>query len=366
MTTIEDPETVRRSTASAIEASEALAGVILGTAVGDALGLPMEGLSARRQRALFPGPLQHRLIGDRGMLSDDTDHTMMVAQALLSDPSDAATFQRDLARQLRWWLASLPAGVGFATLRAILKLWLGFSLARSGVDSAGNGAAMRSAILGIYFASDPVVRRSFVEASTAITHRDLRARVAALAIAEVASWMTTGADEYDSLLTTLANLDPREEWASILSKLGEHLQQGRTTSAFAQAIGAEAGVSGYAYQSVPAAIYAALRHRDDFAQALCEAIACGGDTDTVGAMTGALVGARLGPASIPKTWRAGICDYPRSMDLLARIATRLAAQREAARPLGPVRFAWPLLPLRNLAFLGVVLAHGLRRLFPPY
>src|SRR4051812_35795630 len=104
------PANIQSATPSSPRAS-ALPGVLLGTAVGDALGLPMEGLSARRQQKLFPPPLRHRLVAGRGMLSDDTEHTLMVAQALLKHPEDAGAFQRCLAWKLRWWLASLPAGV---------------------------------------------------------------------------------------------------------------------------------------------------------------------------------------------------------------------------------------------------------------
>src|SRR5436190_19251528 len=84
---------------------EAMEGVLIGTAVGDSLGLPMEGLSARRQRKLFAPPLRQRLIGPFGMISDDTEHTVMVAQSLLECPDDPARFQRALARKLRWWFA---------------------------------------------------------------------------------------------------------------------------------------------------------------------------------------------------------------------------------------------------------------------
>ena len=99
----------------------ALEGVLIGTAVGDSLGLPMEGLSSRRQRKLFPPPLRHRLLGRHGMVSDDTEHTFMLAQSLLDAPGSPEAFQRCLARRLRWWLFALPAGVGLATLRAITK-----------------------------------------------------------------------------------------------------------------------------------------------------------------------------------------------------------------------------------------------------
>jgi len=59
-----------------------LQGAILGTAVGDAIGLPREGLSPRRASRLFGDPpLGHRLLLGRGMVSDDTEHTCMTAQA---------------------------------------------------------------------------------------------------------------------------------------------------------------------------------------------------------------------------------------------------------------------------------------------
>ncbi|HEV7401355.1 MAG TPA: ADP-ribosylglycohydrolase family protein [Chthoniobacteraceae bacterium] len=345
---------------------EALAGVLVGTAVGDALGLPMEGLSARRQAKLFPPPLRHRFLGRRGMISDDTEHTLMVGQALLESSHDLAQFERALARRLRWWLASLPAGVGFATLRAILRLWSGTPPRQSGVWSAGNGPAMRSAVLGVFFVDDAVARGLFVQAATEITHRDPRALIAALAVAETAAWMAETRDDIDPLLDTLEGLGSHAEWPPIVARLRAALELNEPVLAFARELGATKGVSGYAFQSVPVAIYAALRHRGDYATAVGEVIACGGDTDTTGAITGALVGARVGTNGIPRDWRDGVADYPRSLDLLEQIAAQLERQRETAHALGCVRYLWPAVVLRNLVFLCVVLAHGLRRALPPY
>src|SRR4051794_8015875 len=121
-----------------------LAGVLLGTAAGDALGLPREGLPPGRARALFGGaPLGHRLVFGRGMVSDDTEHACLGGAALLREPADPARFARALAWGLRLWLRGLPAGVGFATLRATLKLWVGFGPEHAGVFSAGKRAAER-------------------------------------------------------------------------------------------------------------------------------------------------------------------------------------------------------------------------------
>ncbi|HRJ06945.1 MAG TPA: ADP-ribosylglycohydrolase family protein [Prosthecobacter sp.] len=101
-------------------------GCLLGTAVGDTLGLPLEGLTRRHIQRWTGGELRHRLIFGCGMLSDDTDHALMLAAALRRHCDDAAAMQRDFGRQLRWWLAALPAGVGLSTARAILRLWTVF------------------------------------------------------------------------------------------------------------------------------------------------------------------------------------------------------------------------------------------------
>src|SRR5271163_2525086 len=168
--------------------SDRFAGILLGTAVGDALGLPAEGLSPARRRRLMPGPWRHRLLFGRGMVSDDTEHTLFVAQSLLRHPDDAAAFQRRLAWHVRWWFAGLPAGIGIATARACVKLWLGFPPHRSGVFSAGNGPAMRSAFIGAYFHDKPDVLQRFVLASTQLTHSDPKAAIGSEAVARIAAW----------------------------------------------------------------------------------------------------------------------------------------------------------------------------------
>lgn len=105
----------------------AVIGCIIGTAIGDAMGLPVEGLSTRRQSLMYPEISEHHFFMGRGMVSDDTEHTCMVAQSLIVSGGDLPIFSQQLALRFRFWLLSLVAGIGFATLRAILKLWLGFS-----------------------------------------------------------------------------------------------------------------------------------------------------------------------------------------------------------------------------------------------
>ena len=196
------------------------AGVLLGTAVGDALGLPAEGISRGRIQRMWHGQWRHRFLFGRGMVSDDTEHTLFVAQALLTHPDDVVAFQRCLAWKLRLWLLGLPAGIGLATLKAILKLWVGISPSRSGVWSAGNGPAMRSAIIGVYFAADAAKRRAFVSASTRLTHTDPKAETAALAVAEAAAWAVNQNEPIEQWLTHLSGLGCDEEWLGICENAG--------------------------------------------------------------------------------------------------------------------------------------------------
>ncbi len=106
----------------------------------------------------------------------------MVAQSLIRSGGDPDAFGRSLAWGFRLWMLALPAGIGFATLRSILKLWLGVSPDKSGVHSAGNSPAMRAAVLGAAV-NDAAALTRLVRSSTRITHTDPRAESGALAVA---------------------------------------------------------------------------------------------------------------------------------------------------------------------------------------
>jgi ADP-ribosyl-[dinitrogen reductase] hydrolase len=343
---------------------EAFQGILLGTAVGDALGLPTEGLSSQIVRRLTNGNWKHRFLGSRGMWSDDTEHTFLVAQALLANPATPLDFQRALAWKLRAWLLGLPAGIGFATLRAILKLWLGFSPDKSGVNSAGNGPAMRSAIIGAFFHDDLPNLKRYLKASTTLTHTSTQAEVGAEAIALAIAWkLNNPTTTPHDFLPFLAAQHNEPEWNRILAQMRSALDSARSVSDFATDLGLAKGVSGYIYHTVPVALYAWLRHHGDFYGALKAALDCGGDTDTVGAITGALAGASVGRVGIPKDLVTGLLEWPRSTLVLDQAGERLANLKLYGKSSGQVSYFWPALLLRNWFFLLIVLLHGIRRVF---
>lgn len=170
----------------------------------------------------------------------------------------------------------------------------------------------------------------------------------------------------EKLLTHLPSLGKDSEWQAICHKITDALASAKSVEEFADSLGLQRGVSGYAYHSVPVALYASLHHSGNFRQALESALNCGGDTDTVGAITGALVGAMVRRQGIPVDLTAGIWEWPRSIALREGVAAKLAEQSEFKEPLGTIPSFWPGLILRNILFAVVVLAHGFRRLAPPY
>lgn len=348
----------------------AIEGCVLGTAVGDALGLAYEGLSRRRASRLLGEPDRYRLLFGRGMVSDDTEHTCMVAQSLIAAGDDVEKFARQFSWRLRWWLASLPAGTGLATARAILKLWIGFSHHRSGVYSAGNGPAMRSAILGAAV-SDPILLRDIVRTSTRITHTDPKAEFGALAVALAARMasepVTIDARTFEQRLRDLMTDESAGAFFELVAKTTASVSQRESTEQFADSLGLRRGVSGYVYHTVPVVLHAWMTHPTDFAAAVTSVIRCGGDTDTTAAIVGGIVGCAVGRHGIPSHWISGLRDWPRTVDWMSALSHQLAESRRNAATISRVPRLPPLgIVVRNLAFLGVVLSHGFRRLLPPY
>jgi len=353
---------------SQLRLHRALQGCLFGTLVGDAIGLPFEGLSRRRIQEFKPVPLRHRFLFGRGMMSDDTEHTCLVADALIHSRGDPDQFARLLAWRMRFWFLGLPAGIGLATLRACLKLWCFIPPKKSGVFSAGNGPAMRSAIVGVYAYDDPQLREQLIAVNTRITHTDPKAIKGALIVAELAARnaQNTGLDPEECLadLSDLVNEDA--ELRELLGKALESAKADQSAVDFCQTLNLRKGVSGYIYHTLPVVVQIVLRHGANYEQAITEAVACGGDTDTVAAIVGGIVGARVGKAGIPQDWVENCRDWPRDKTYIRLLAEELAMTRVMQRPgytqwIDPIRI-W----IRNAFFMAWVLAHGFRRLLPPY
>lgn len=348
---------------------DAIVGCLLGTAVGDSMGLPYEGLSKHRQQKIYRSIKRQSFLFNGGMVSDDTEHICMVTQAIIKSVGQTSDFSKYLASAFKKWILSLPAGVGWATLRSCFKLLAGFNPLNSGVYSAGNGPAMRSAIVGISFGDKPGLLMELVRLSTRITHTDPRAENGALAVA-IAAFLssdkkTDGVSSH-SYYELLQQYVHDTIFLDLICKCITSISNGENTQIFAASLGLEKGVSGYIYHTVPVVIHAWLRYPNDFRSAVIEIIRCGGDTDTTAAILGGIIGAGVGKTGIPAEWLNGVSDWPMTVKWIEKLGNILYEALEQNHSNKPPELFYPFGLLRNFFFAAVVLMHGLRRLFPPY
>lgn len=328
--------------------SKALYGSLLGTAVGDAYGLPFERLSPRRITKLFQQDKRYHLIPliNGAMVSDDTEHAVMTVQAFIASGGDVKKFKRSLKWRLVLWLLALPAGIGMATGRAIFKIMLGFD--NTGVYSAGNGVAMRASVLGV-LCTDLAQLKTFVRISSVMTHSDPKAEQGALAVALLA-WIEC----YHSEWTVAQSLD----------FLAKQLADDELLTLIKTYQPTQKGVLGYIYATVPAVVQTWQQYRDDPVAGLNHLIALGGDTDTTGAIFGGIVGVRHGERMFEQM--GGVwCEPVLRPSFFAKLASQ-AEQANNGEKVKPIGFAGLRTVFRNMMFLLIVLLHGFRRLLPPY
>lgn len=296
-----------------------MSNVLIGTAVGDALGVPFETKLASYEPLVawdgksFLGSEHHKL--GPGQYSDDTQMSLMVAESLI----DNQGFEPDdLAKRYVDWIVSKRArGYGKTTLVAVGNLINGKSYKESGVPgSYGNGTAMRAAPFGIYFRDDKKALYENVKVDSAITHASEEAEAGALAIA-FAAQMAVSDDEED-MLTRIWQLIPNSKVKDVIFSLDSLVSSPFITAEQALRV---IGTKGDVRQTVPAALYCFLKF-DNYHEAVVASIRAGGDTDTTAAIVGALFGARSGVQGIDPELIRAVEESDRLMELDSQLYNR--------------------------------------------
>jgi len=291
-------------------------GCLLGLAVGDALGFPVEGLSRKRARRRYEGIDRYRFLGSTGYVSDDTEQAVITAEAVVEAQGDPVSAASVFGRKLRGWFWTIPPGVGFSTLKACLKLSVGLP---SGVASAGNGAAMRMAPVGVY-EEDP---RKLATELARVTHTDPRGVDGAVSVAVAVSRLVRGKS---CELSDLPEVD-----AGLMDALRLAWDLCQREADFDE-ITDQIGATGYVLHTVPLAFAALWSQPDTFLSGLQKVILQGGDTDSNAAVAGALLGAKMGGGAIPSQLVEGL-EPTHGRERLERLADQLLEGKgEIQRP----------------------------------
>lgn len=295
-------------------------GVLLGLAVGDALGAPAEFMTPDQVREHW-GLLTEMVGGGchgvaPGEATDATDMMLALAESLVSSGEFAP---EDIVARYRAWFADSPSDVSLTTRTVMLALAAGtpWDLASRrayeilGFPTAGNGSVMRCAPIALRYLYDDEARRTTSLRESMLTHFDHLAGWSCVAFNELLAAAMAGRLE-KSLPAIAAALDPEDS---------------RVAGALREALEAEPGeiqVAAFVLDTLKAALWAVLRTHS-FEEALIEIVNRGDDCDTVGAVTGALAGAVYGADAIPARWLAplSVCDrVVAAADGLALLAAR--------------------------------------------
>ncbi len=292
----------------------ALAGSILGQALGDALGFVVEAQSPEVARVYVKGWLRTGRAGDWphpqfpfGQYSDDTQLARELLRSFHESAGwDAAAFAARLAELFR---ERRDVGAGGGTRSAALRLLMGVSWRESGTPApyAGNGAAMRAGPLGLLLADREAMCRAAREQATT-THLDPRCAAGSAAVARAVA--IAGARrpiDNAAFLKDVAGCAAEPSMAGAIRNLGEWLCLDPARAArHVHESGLDPahmdrwrGISAFVTPSVLWSLYAFLRSPDDYWETICTAIGVGGDTDTMAAIAGAISGARLGIEALP-------------------------------------------------------------------
>ena len=290
-------------------------GCLLGLALGDAFNAALEG-----------GPIERfvwRLIGTtsegKRRYTDDTQMSLDIAHSLLAcqrlDLDDIAS---RFATQYRW---SRGYGPGAAKLLKRIRRGVSWQQANRSIypnGSYGNGGAMRAPVIGMAFAHNPRLLTDAARQTARITHAHELGMQGSVLIAQ-ASAAALRTREPLTLVSEARRGVTHSELASKLDEAVIWLTQGELRGArqVAKTLGNGMTVTA----SCPTALYISCAHLESSFEQMAEfAGQCGGDTDTITAMAGAIWGAARGVDALPIAWLEELED----MQSIRETAMRLA------------------------------------------
>ncbi|MDD5382625.1 MAG: ADP-ribosylglycohydrolase family protein [Candidatus Margulisbacteria bacterium] len=296
---------------------ERLAGCLLGMAIGDMVGRPLEFLSRDEIRQHFGYPVNDLVVSKNpqiafGQFSDDTELALMLTEAIRPklgfQPDVFAGYLAEHVYQID--TGAVPNhGFGAATMRAGRYLYYGIPWTESGIDVSTCGPVLRVEPLAIYYQNDLAKLEEATVVSSLITHRSRQAVAGAVAVAfAVAKLLVLDHSSEPSTIVNWLIKEIRRFDPVVADKLHQSADLALSRRRPVEEAYDLLGNSSETRDIVPLAFYAFLRSPRDLRQTIITAVNAGGDTDSVGAVAGALSGAYNGTAAIPGDWLNDLRD----------------------------------------------------------
>lgn len=276
-------------------------GLLSGTALGDALGRPFEGVPHPDSAEVDAWARSREPL----TWTDDTAMALVLAEHLIAAPGDDLALDELVDRFAEAWRREPWRGYGTGPPRIFAahlagQPWRETATALFGREgSLGNGGAMRVAPVALVARSLAHATR-LARGSAVVTHAHrLGQDGAAVQAAAVflALHSDGGALDRSRFLSSLEEAAQTSEFVRAIDLL-HRVPLGADPGSLAAMLGN--GIQ--SERSVPTAIGAFLAEPEDPSAAILTAVRCGGDADTIAAMTGAIAGARHGMTALPQRW----------------------------------------------------------------
>jgi len=283
---------------------EQVEGLLMGGAIGDALGAPFEGSHPHASRQL---PV-------RGDITDDTELTLATCEAIL-EKDGTIDLEAVARRYATWFAAGRVHGAGSSTTKALRDLAAGAHWALAGARgefAGGAGAAMRVGPLAFLVDLSSKDDRTLLRDFCRITHHHDEAYVGAVAV--VAALRASAAGRTGQPL--LSDVEAALPDSNVRDRISTISRMASPSTADVIAL---TGSTGYAASVIPFAISLAAAD-GNLPETLSEIVRAGGDTDTACAIAGAMYGARLGRVGLPER----MVDAVKSMPLVRDVAAKYA------------------------------------------
>jgi ADP-ribosylglycohydrolase len=298
-------------------------GSALGTFVGDALGQPVEGWPHRAIYSRFE--LLDVMLAGEGRYTDDTQMMIGILETLAEkgafDPAVCAIkFQENF---------DPTRGYGRRIFGVMERIRQGLSWDQVGTDSFGNGGAMRIAPIGCFYYHDLEAIRTYALLSARITHNHPEGLAGAVAQATAVGLALQHGLNHEPIQPETFLDKIAAQVRDINKGFAEALQAikampGGAVLEVIEAISARYRLDLRAIESVPPAI-GSFVWTHSFRDAVVLAVNLGGDTDTMGAMAGAIAGAYYGYGQIPKAWLNPLENGAKGRDYVVRCVKEIVS-----------------------------------------
>lgn len=309
--------------------------LLLGVALGDALGWPVEFLDRPAILVKYGRP-GIQAPPDPALVTDETQMTAAVAEALVeAGHRELEVLMGAMARSFIGWKRdpSTPSRApGATSMRGVNALERGAPWREAGVkDSKGCGSCMRVAPVGFFYQAEPGRLQNIARAQGVLTHRHPTADAACIAGAYLIKLALDGVDpsEYPQRVLKFG-YGISAEFDAAIERVTQALAWPDEEAALNH-IGPTRGGGWVAEEAIAMAVYCVMRHPDDFVATVRLAANISGDSDGVASIAGGLVAARLGLSALPADWLARLENRDYLIDLAQRLADKKQAMSAAAQ-----------------------------------